>query len=327
MESESARAAGSQAVTDQTLTSPTPRLLALPPSHPLPPPPPPPPQASLLALFEFLYTGGVRSLPPDVAMEAMAVAQYTAVDGLKALCESSLISVVDASNVTGLLLAAQKNGAGELKRFCMEFCFKHHGQVRPPRGGGGRGASGGGKRRVVPPPPTESRAHTDADAVSSPPRLIAPHSTPPRRRSTCRRCSRSRCCWWRSPMSPCAGRGPTAVAEAAAVSVGRRRRRHPPAHTHARTRHPPAPPALESPTRRRHVTHVRSIDCARTHLHSPQPPHGTCTAHSAALTGRGRVRLSQPSHAHPRGTHGARPPPPNSSNDVSCGLWLRLGCG
>lgn len=95
-------------------------------------------QGSLLALLEFLYTGGVRSLPPDVAMEAMAVAQYTAVDGLKALCESSLISVVDAANVTGLLLAAQKNGAAELKRYCMEFCFKHHGQVRLPaaRAGG-----------------------------------------------------------------------------------------------------------------------------------------------------------------------------------------------
>lgn len=86
-------------------------------------------QDAFIALMEFLYTGGVRELAPQTALEALGVAQYTGVDGLKALCESALIPVVDLGNVTELLLAAQKHGAKELKKFCLEFIYKHHEQV------------------------------------------------------------------------------------------------------------------------------------------------------------------------------------------------------
>lgn len=78
------------------------------------------------ALMEFLYTGGVRDLAPQTALEALGVAEYTGADGLKALCECALTPMVDLGNATALLLAAQRHGAGELKKACMEFIFKHH---------------------------------------------------------------------------------------------------------------------------------------------------------------------------------------------------------
>ncbi len=87
--------------------------------------------SAFLALLNFLYTGGAPELAgaPDTALEALALGQYVAADGLKALCESALLPVVDAGNVTALLLAAQRHGAPGLKKHCMAFVFAHSASV------------------------------------------------------------------------------------------------------------------------------------------------------------------------------------------------------
>lgn len=79
------------------------------------------------ALLEFLYTGTVHvhSLTGPVAEEAMSLAQYTGVDGLKALCEAALMHTVDVSSVCTLIATAHRCQALELKRFCLDFILKH----------------------------------------------------------------------------------------------------------------------------------------------------------------------------------------------------------
>lgn len=84
---------------------------------------------AFLALLWWIYTGAVPDLQPETALDALGVAQYFAVDGLKSLCESVLLPLVDAGNVTALLLAGQRYGATDLKRFCMDFVFKHASSV------------------------------------------------------------------------------------------------------------------------------------------------------------------------------------------------------
>lgn len=82
-------------------------------------------RAAFVAMMEFLYTGSVRDLSPVIAADLMGLADHSAIDGLKALCETALMHSVDTSNVCTLLVTAHRCTAPELKRFCMEFIYKN----------------------------------------------------------------------------------------------------------------------------------------------------------------------------------------------------------
>ena len=59
----------------------------------------------------------------------MGLADHNGLDGLKALCQSSLIRGVDISNVCSLYRTAHLHEASELRRYCMEFILKHSSEV------------------------------------------------------------------------------------------------------------------------------------------------------------------------------------------------------
>ena len=84
---------------------------------------------SFVAMLEFLYTGSVADLAPDVAVELMGLSDHHGLDGLKALCETSLIQSADVANVCTLYRTAHRYGAVELKKFCLEFILKHNKSV------------------------------------------------------------------------------------------------------------------------------------------------------------------------------------------------------
>lgn len=85
---------------------------------------------TFLCMLEFLYTGSVRDLSAEVALELMGLADHSALDGLKALCESTLVHSVDAENVCTLFSRAHNTHAADLKRFCLDYIFKHFETVK-----------------------------------------------------------------------------------------------------------------------------------------------------------------------------------------------------
>jgi leucine-zipper-like transcriptional regulator 1 len=81
---------------------------------------------AFVAMMEFLYTGSVRDLSPPVAGDLMGLADHSAIDGLKTLCETALMHSVDAANVCTLLLTAHRYSASDLKRHCLDYVLRHH---------------------------------------------------------------------------------------------------------------------------------------------------------------------------------------------------------
>jgi hypothetical protein len=83
--------------------------------------------AAFLAALAFLYTGMARDLAPDVALDVLGLADHLGLDGLRALCASSLMHSIDAGSVCSLVAHAHRCGAAELKQACLDFLLKHSG--------------------------------------------------------------------------------------------------------------------------------------------------------------------------------------------------------
>lgn len=80
---------------------------------------------AFLGLLEFLYTGSLAELSPEVAVELMGLADHSGVDGLKALCEAKLVHALDTGNVAALFSTAHRYGALELKKHCLAFILSN----------------------------------------------------------------------------------------------------------------------------------------------------------------------------------------------------------
>lgn len=85
--------------------------------------------APFVMMLEYLYTGSVADLALSAAVELMTLADHNALDGLKALCETTLVNGMDADNVCALLITAHRSAARELKRQCIEYIMKHNAEV------------------------------------------------------------------------------------------------------------------------------------------------------------------------------------------------------
>lgn len=88
---------------------------------------------TFLAMLEFLYTGSVRELGAEVALELMGLADHSGLDGLKALCESTLVHNVDSENVCTLFRTAHRCHAVDLKKFCLDYIFEQFEAVSTTR--------------------------------------------------------------------------------------------------------------------------------------------------------------------------------------------------
>merc|ERR1711976_172280 len=76
---------------------------------------------SYLLMIEYLYSGSIQNFSPKVAQDLLGLADAYMLEGLKYLCENTLMHNVDNDNVCSLLIEANKYASGELKKFCIDY--------------------------------------------------------------------------------------------------------------------------------------------------------------------------------------------------------------
>lgn len=84
---------------------------------------------SYLFMIEYLYTGGIGNFNPKVALEILGLADAYMLEGLKYLCENTLIHNIDNDNVCSLLIDANKYSAQEMKKCCQNYLIKNFQEV------------------------------------------------------------------------------------------------------------------------------------------------------------------------------------------------------
>ena len=80
-------------------------------------------------MIEYLYTGGITDFSPKIALDILGLADAYMLEGLKYLCENTLINNVDNDNVCSLLIDASKFSALELKKCCQSYLIKNFQEV------------------------------------------------------------------------------------------------------------------------------------------------------------------------------------------------------
>lgn len=85
--------------------------------------------SSYLLMMEYLYTGSIVNFNPRVALDLLGLADAYMLDGLKYLCENTLMQNVDNDNVCALLIDANKYSSTELKKFCQNYLMKNFQEV------------------------------------------------------------------------------------------------------------------------------------------------------------------------------------------------------
>jgi leucine-zipper-like transcriptional regulator 1 len=85
---------------------------------------------SYLLMIEYLYSGSISNFSPKVANDLLGLADAYMLEGLKYLCENTLMHSVDNDNVCTLLIEANKFSSGELKKFCIQHLIKNFSEVQ-----------------------------------------------------------------------------------------------------------------------------------------------------------------------------------------------------
>jgi len=81
--------------------------------------------ASYLLMMEYLYTGSIKDFGPRFALDLLGLADAYMLEGLKYLCENTLMHNVDNDNICSLLIDASKYQAHDLKKFCQTYLLKN----------------------------------------------------------------------------------------------------------------------------------------------------------------------------------------------------------
>ena len=77
-------------------------------------------------MIEYLYSGSIQNFSPKIALDLLGLADAYMLEGLKYLCENTLMHNVDNDNVCNLLIDSNKYSANELKKFCQNYLIKNH---------------------------------------------------------------------------------------------------------------------------------------------------------------------------------------------------------
>ena len=80
-------------------------------------------------MMEYLYTGSIVNFNPRVALDLLGLADAYMLEGLKYLCENTLMHNVDNDNVVALLIDSNKYSSMELKKFCQNYLIKNFSDV------------------------------------------------------------------------------------------------------------------------------------------------------------------------------------------------------
>lgn len=90
--------------------------------------------SSYLLMMEYLYTGSIVNFNARVALDLLGLADAYMLEGLKQLCENTLMISVDNDNVCSLLVQGNKYQGMELKRFCQSHLIKNFSEVSQTKG-------------------------------------------------------------------------------------------------------------------------------------------------------------------------------------------------
>jgi speckle-type POZ protein len=85
-------------------------------------------------MMEYLYTGSIMNFNPKIALDLLGLSDAYVLEGLKYLCENTLMLNVQKDNVCALLIEANKFQALELKKFCQVFLMKSFQEVSQTKG-------------------------------------------------------------------------------------------------------------------------------------------------------------------------------------------------
>lgn len=81
----------------------------------------------LLLLLEFIYTERIQKLPAEFALELLELSDRFSILGkLTRLCEDSLRTAIDNSNVIDVIQFANLHQASLLKRVCVQYMLKEY---------------------------------------------------------------------------------------------------------------------------------------------------------------------------------------------------------
>jgi speckle-type POZ protein len=81
-------------------------------------------------MMEYLYSGSISNFSPRVASDLLGLADAYMLEGLKYLCENTLMHNVDNDNVCTLLIESSKYSSAELKKFCINYLIKNFSDVQ-----------------------------------------------------------------------------------------------------------------------------------------------------------------------------------------------------
>ena len=90
--------------------------------------------SSYKLMMAYLYSGSIANFNPQVALDLLGLADAYMLEGLKYLCENTLMHNVDNDNVCALLIDANKYSSTELKKFCINYLIKNFSEVQNTRG-------------------------------------------------------------------------------------------------------------------------------------------------------------------------------------------------
>jgi speckle-type POZ protein len=81
-------------------------------------------------MMEYLYSGSINNFSPKTAADLLGLADAYMLEGLKYLCENTLMHNVENDNVCALLIEANKYSSAELKKFCIQFLIKNFQEIQ-----------------------------------------------------------------------------------------------------------------------------------------------------------------------------------------------------
>ena len=80
---------------------------------------------SFLSMLEFLYTGQIEQFDANSAVNLLSLVDHYTLDGLRELCENTLIRSIKLDNACLLLRMSEQSGAQMLKKYCLQYVLSN----------------------------------------------------------------------------------------------------------------------------------------------------------------------------------------------------------
>ena len=80
-------------------------------------------------MIEYLYTGQLRQINKQIAMDLLGLSNNYKLDSLKSLCENTLMQNIDNKSAISLLIVASQFDSVELKKSSIQHLIKNFKEI------------------------------------------------------------------------------------------------------------------------------------------------------------------------------------------------------